>query len=66
MMGVMAFTGWWVMALLSIFLLSGRHPELLDEMAPLSKKRKIMAVLLIVIFISCFTLSPDLAPLIYG
>jgi membrane-associated protease RseP (regulator of RpoE activity) len=66
MMGVMAFTGWWVMALLSIFLLRGRHPELLDEMTPLSKKRKIMAVLLIVMFIACFTLSPDLAPLIYG
>lgn len=66
MMGVMAFTGWWVMALLSIFLLGGKHPELLDEMSPLSKKRKIMALLLIVIFIACFTLSPDLAPLIYG
>jgi Zn-dependent protease len=66
MMGVMAFTGWWVMALLSIFLLRGKHPDLLDEMSPLSKKRKIMALLLIVMFIACFTLSPDLAPLIYG
>jgi membrane-associated protease RseP (regulator of RpoE activity) len=66
MMGVMALTGWWVMAVLSFFLLGGKHPELLDERAPLSKKRKIMALLLIVMFLACFTLSPDLVPLIYG
>ncbi len=66
MMGVMVFTGWWVMALLAIFLLGSKHPELLDEMAPLSKKRKVMSLLVIVIFFACFTLSPDLAPLIYG
>ena len=66
MMGVMALTGWWVMALLAFLLLGGKHPELLDEISPLSKKRKVMALLLIVIFITCFTLSPDLVPLIYG
>jgi Zn-dependent protease len=66
MMGVMALTGWWVMAILAIFLLGGKHPELLDEVSPLSKKRKIIALLLVVIFFACFTFSPDLAPLIYG
>ena len=66
MMGAMVLTGWWVMAFLAIFLLSGRHPGTLDDISPLSRNRKILSLLLIVIFASCFTLSPDISPLIYG
>jgi membrane-associated protease RseP (regulator of RpoE activity) len=66
MTGVMFITGWWVMALLVIFLLNGRHPEILDDISPLSRNRKILSLLLIVIFASCFTLSPDISPLLYG
>jgi Zn-dependent protease len=64
MVGVMILTGWWIMAFLALFLLRGRHPETLDGVSPLSSNRKIISLLLIVIFASCFTLAPDVSFLI--
>jgi len=57
---VMILTGWWAMALLVIFLITTKHPGTLDTVSDLSNSRKIIGVLLLtVIFLSCFTLSPD-------
>jgi Zn-dependent protease len=56
---VMFLTGWWTMALLTILFLRSEHPGVLDEASPLSNSRKLLAIFLIVIFISCLTLSPD-------
>jgi Zn-dependent protease len=55
----MFLTGWWAMALLTILFLRSGHPGVLDETSPLSNGRKLLALLLIVIFSSCLTLSPD-------
>jgi membrane-associated protease RseP (regulator of RpoE activity) len=55
----MFLTGWWAMALLTILFLRSEHPGVLDEASPLSNSRKLLAILLIVIFVSCLTLSPD-------
>lgn len=68
MIGVMILVGWWAMAFLVILLITAKHPGTLDSVSDLSKNRKIIGLLLlVVIFISCFTLSPDspLWPLIF-
>lgn len=53
------FMGWWAMALLIIFLIRFDYPGPIDDVSPLSNKRKILAALLMVILILCFTFSPD-------
>ena len=58
MVGVMFLTGWWTMAILTMFLLSTKHAGMLDNVTPLSRGRKIMSLLIIGIFISCLTFSP--------
>lgn len=63
-LGGMFLSGWWFMAALAVFLFRNRHPGTLDDVTPLSTSRKILALLFIVIFISCFTLSPD-SPLLF-
>jgi membrane-associated protease RseP (regulator of RpoE activity) len=58
-LGGMFLAGWWFMAALALFLFRNRHPGTLDDVTPLSTSRKILALLFIAIFVSCFTLSPD-------
>jgi membrane-associated protease RseP (regulator of RpoE activity) len=52
--------GWFLMAILMIyiFLKSKSHPGALDNVAPVTKGRKIMAVLMLVIFILCLSPFP--------
>lgn len=52
-----AYTGWFVWCLLIVFLIKVDHPPVLSP-EPLTKGRKILAVLSIVIFILCFSFSP--------
>lgn len=61
---VMFLAGWWTMALLAILLVRFDHPGTLDDVSPLSKKKKMLALLFVMIFLACFTVSPDnlLAP----
>ena len=60
MIGVMVLAGWWTMALLVVFLIKTHHPGTLDDVSDLSKNRKIIGVLIIiVIFITCFTFSSE-------
>ena len=49
--------GWWLWALL-IFLLGRFHAEPLDQITPLDAKRKILAVLGLLLFIFVFTPVP--------
>ena len=56
--GGMILMGWWSMALLVIFLVRINHPSLLDDVSPLSRGRKILALVFVAIFVACFTISP--------
>ena len=56
---IMILAGWWTMAILVVFFLRVEHSGTLDDVSDLSKNRKIAGLLLIVIFISCFTLSSE-------
>jgi membrane-associated protease RseP (regulator of RpoE activity) len=56
-MGVMLWQGWFVWALL-IFLLGVGHPPPLNDVTPLSRERKLLALLTIFIFILVFTPVP--------
>ncbi len=64
MIPLMMLTGWWVMALLIILFVGNNHPGTLDDTTRVTTNRKIMSLLVIVIFLSCFTLAPD-SPLLY-
>jgi membrane-associated protease RseP (regulator of RpoE activity) len=50
--------GWFVMAILMIYLLRRVHPGALDNVAPISKGRKIIAVIMLVFFILCLSPIP--------
>ena len=52
--------GWFVMAILMIYVFfkSKSHPGALDNVAPVTKGRKIIAVLMLVIFIICLSPFP--------
>jgi Zn-dependent protease len=65
---VMLLTGWWSMALLVLLFVRNRHPGVLDEATPLSPSRKALSILVVVIFLTCFTPSAGspLIPLLYG
>lgn len=57
LMGIFFWIGWFVWALLIGFL-GLRHPPLQDEHVPLSSKRKLIAVLVIVVFVLSFIPDP--------
>ena len=59
MIGVMILAGWFPMALLVLLLIRADHPGLLDETTPLSRGRKVLAVVFVLMFLACFTLSGD-------
>jgi hypothetical protein len=51
------WTGWWLWAFL-IFFMGRTHAEPLDQITPLDRRRKLMALLAMVIFILVFTPVP--------
>jgi membrane-associated protease RseP (regulator of RpoE activity) len=59
--------GWLVMIVL-LLIFGMRHPQPLDEETPLDRRRKILAVVMLVIFILSFTPTPfpDLTPRLFG
>jgi membrane-associated protease RseP (regulator of RpoE activity) len=57
MLAVMFLTGWWTMALLVAALMGMKHPGTLNNVSTVSNGRKILALLLPVIFLSCLTVN---------
>ncbi|HML04783.1 MAG TPA: site-2 protease family protein [Methanobacterium sp.] len=60
---VMALLGWYLMAaLLVVFILfmSRKHPGALDNISKLSRNRKILAILMVIIFILCLSPAPQI------
>jgi len=68
MIVLMFLAGWWPMALLVSFLVRVDHPGTLDDVTPLTRGRKLLALAFVAMFISVFTLSIDspLLILLYG
>ncbi len=52
-----AWNGWWLWAVL-IFFLGGSSAEPLDQISPLSSKRKLLAVFMLILFVLLFTPVP--------
>jgi hypothetical protein len=48
-----------VMALLVLLFVGNNHPGTLDDATGVSTNRKVLSILVVVIFLSCFTLAPD-------
>ena len=48
---LLALAGWWPMAILALFFSSNKHPGPLDDVSTLTTRRKLGALLLVVIFI---------------
>ncbi|MEN4017385.1 MAG: site-2 protease family protein [Methanobacterium sp.] len=61
--GVTIFLGWIPMAILMaiIMFMSRKHPGALDNVSKISKNRKIIAVLVVIIFILCLSPAPFIA-----
>jgi membrane-associated protease RseP (regulator of RpoE activity) len=57
MIPVMILTGWWSMAILILVFLRQGHPGTLNEITGVSRTRKLLSILVIVIFLTCFTPS---------
>jgi membrane-associated protease RseP (regulator of RpoE activity) len=60
---VMALLGWYLMAaLLVVFILfmSRKHPGALDNVSKLSRNRKILAIVMVIIFILCLSPAPQI------
>ncbi|MDH5505828.1 MAG: site-2 protease family protein [Anaerolineae bacterium] len=53
----MMYSGWWLWAAI-IYFLGRQHAEPLDQITPLSPRRKIVAVLMLLVFILVFTPVP--------
>ncbi|EKF85851.1 site-2 protease family protein [Methanobacterium formicicum] len=53
--------GWYLMAALMvfIFLMGKGHPGALDNVAPMDRKRKIIAVVILIIFVLCLSPAPN-------
>ncbi|MFA0834636.1 MAG: site-2 protease family protein [Methanobacterium formicicum] len=53
--------GWYLMAALMVFIfLMGRgHPGALDNVAPMDRKRKIISVVILIIFVLCLSPAPN-------
>ncbi len=60
-MGVLVLLGYWFMAMLILFMMS-RNPgaQPLDDISPLSKNRKLVYILVIILAILCAPLPPSL------
>jgi membrane-associated protease RseP (regulator of RpoE activity) len=59
---VTLFIGWYLMAILMavfLFFVSRRHPGALDNVSKISKNRKIIAIIVIIIFILCLSPMPN-------
>ncbi len=56
-MGIFFFIGWFIWALILLFL-GWRHPRIVDESVPLSPRRKLLAYLIVVIFVLSFIPDP--------
>jgi len=56
-MGILFWIGWFIWALILVFL-GWRHPRIVDESIPLSPRRKLLACLMIVIFVLSFIPDP--------
>ena len=56
-MGIFFWIGWFIWALILVFL-GWRHPRIVDESIPLSPRRKLLAYLMVVIFILSFIPDP--------
>jgi len=65
---LMFLAGWWSMAFLVMLLIRVDHPGALDDVTPLSPRRKLLALAFVAMFVAVFTLSPDgpLAMLLFG
>lgn len=50
--------GWFVMAILMIYFFKRVHPGALDNVAPVTKGRKIIAMIMLIIFILCLSPIP--------
>jgi membrane-associated protease RseP (regulator of RpoE activity) len=48
---LLALIGWWLMAILALFFSAAKHPGPLDDVSQLTTRRKIGAILLVVVFI---------------
>jgi len=57
LMGIFFWIGWFVWALL-IYFLGLKHPRIFDEAIPLSPGRRLLGVLVLIIFIVSFTPEP--------
>jgi hypothetical protein len=57
MIPVMILTGWWSMAILILVFLRQGHPGTLNKITGVSRTRKLLSILVIVIFLTCFTPS---------
>lgn len=57
MIPIMILTGWWSMAILILFFLRQGHPGTINEITGVSRTRKLLSILVIVIFLTCFTPS---------
>jgi membrane-associated protease RseP (regulator of RpoE activity) len=56
-MGVFFWIGWFIWAFI-IFIMGLKHPRIIDEKTPLSSKRKLLGILIIIIFILSFIPAP--------
>lgn len=57
MVPVMILTGWWSMAILILVFIRQGHPGTINEITGVSRARKLLSLLVIVIFLTCFTPS---------
>jgi len=53
---MLVISGFWLMAFFVLFLALQRHPGPLDDVSSISKGRKILTVILVVIFVLAFPL----------
>ncbi|MDW8022418.1 MAG: site-2 protease family protein, partial [Nitrososphaerota archaeon] len=51
---LLALSGFWLMALFVLFLSLQRHPGPLDDVSDLSKSRKVLAAVLVAVFVLAF------------
>ena len=58
-LGILGFfwSGWWLWAVL-LFFIGRRHAEPLDQITPVDRKRKILGVIVLILFILIFTPVP--------
>jgi len=71
-MGIFFWIGWFIWAFI-IFIMGLKHPRIIDEKTPLSTKRKLLGILILIIFILSFIPAPikgynffDLLHQLYG